>query len=89
MLNGFPVLLLLLNVPALIPDLLRENSCVVYSIGSILEEMEEGGENHKKRKATTGQFEMWPRKGQDMRHNPQSAFWELMLGVTAWSAQPC
>lgn len=26
-------------------------------------------------------------RGKDMRHNPQSAFWELMLWVTAWSAQ--
>lgn len=47
-LNGFP--LFPLNVPALIPDLLRENSCVVYSIGSIFEEVEEGKTTKKKKK---------------------------------------
>lgn len=56
-----------LNVPALKPDLLRENSCVVYSIFSILEEMEEKKKQTRKEEATV---EMWPREGQDMRHNP-------------------
>lgn len=43
--------------------------------------------NDKKRRPQQ-LVEMWPRTGQGIRHNPQSAFWELMLGVTAWSAQP-
>lgn len=66
MLNGFPFFPL--NVPALKPDLLRENSCVIYSIFSIFEEMEER-KNHEKRKPQQS-VEMWPREGQDMRHNP-------------------
>lgn len=58
-------------------DLLREKkSFLVSSTGFISKDMKEGLTVNCDQK-----------KGQDMRHIPQSAFWELLLGVTAWIAQ--
>lgn len=73
------------HIPALILHLLREKSFLVSSTGFISKDMKEG-QNHREKKPQQ-LAELWPRKGQDMRHIPQSAFWEVMLGVTAWSAQ--
>lgn len=82
MLNGFPFFPL--NVPALKPDLLRENSCVAYSIFSILRWERK---TTKREEATTVSGDV-AQKGSGHASQSPSAFWELMLGVTAWSAQP-
>lgn len=49
-----------------------------------------GEENYKKKRGHNIDSRCGPEMVQDMRHNPQSAFWELMLRgggeVTVWSA---
>jgi len=89
-LNGFPFFPL--NIPALKPDLLRENSCVAYSIFSILRRWEER-KTTKREDATTVSGDV-AQKGSGHASLSPSAFWELMLRgyclecPTGWEFEP-
>lgn len=89
MLNGFPFFPL--NVPALKPDLLRENSCVIYSNFFYFPGGgREGEKKHKKEEATTVISNVAQKGSGHASQSPKCILGADARGywVTAWSAQP-